>query len=423
MEQQVERIAGSQLRVTFKLNQAERAEFETRALRHLGEHLTLSGFRPGRAPLELVKQRVEAEALRHELMLQAFREGYPKLVVTRALEVVGEPELQFLGDDPFSFSVRVSALPEVDLGKWHKVKLSRQPVSVESSEVTQIITELRDGRATEVAVDRPAALGDKVEVDFEVSVDQVVIDGGRATKYPLVLGKHVMIPGFEENLVGLLSSEEKVFEITFPADYRKDLAGRRAQVRVKLHQILARTLPEANDDFARGLGKFESLTDLETKLRQNLLEERQASENDRLERELFEALLKVVRFGELPEVLLVGEAEKMLRELADEVKARGLDWAMYLQTLKRDEAALKAELRPQAEKRVKVALMTRAFAKQEKLEADEVAVEQELSRLLDELGDDARAAAQFETDDYRAYLKHALTNRRVVEWLKQKLVA
>jgi len=422
MERSIENIAGGKLQIIFTLTPEEVARFEAKALKTLAKEVNFPGFRPGNAPAEAVKQRFGPEAVRHEVRLQAAQEFYPAFVKNQGLETIGPPEVEDIDGPNLGFRVTVATLPKVELGKWEKIRVKRQLVTVAEAEVEKILQDIKDSRAAEAAVARAAKLGDRVEIDFEVSMGGVVIDGGQGSKYPVVLGKKQLIPGFEEQVAGMQAGEEKKFELTFPADYRKDLAGKPANVKTKLLQVFERTLPELTDELVRGLGRFESVEDLKKKLKQNLLDEGTAHEEQRVERDLFEALVQAAHFGELPEILLTSELDKMLHEFKHSLEDRGVAVADYLQNIKKDEASLRQELAPQAEKRVRIALLTRTFAKQESLTADELAVEQEIAHTLEHYGSDPRMVAQVNTEDYRDYTRHILTNRRVVEWLKKKLV-
>ncbi len=422
MEQQIKSVDGGKIQITITLSPQEKDKFELRALRSAGSELNLKGFRPGHVPDDVLRKQIQPEVLQQETMWEAIKEFYPKIVKEQSLDVIGQPSLALQSTEPFVMHAMVAKLPEVDLGKWEKAKVKRQEIKVEAAEVEKLVEQIKDSRASEAAVTREARLGDRVEMDFEVSLGGVTLDGGKQIGYPVILGSGQLVPGFEDSLVGLSSGQEKKFELTFPSSYRPDLAGKKANVWAKINQVFERTLPELNDEFARGLGKFEGAEDFQNKLKQNLHDEKQAHEEQRLERAMLEAVVAQTKFEPIPEVLLENEAETMLHELRHGIEERKLEWSQYLASIQKDEAALKKEFSTPAERRVKVALVVRAFARQEKLEADEAAVEQEVAHTLEHYRGDQRAEAQFNNEDYRNYVKQVLTNRRVIEWLKKKLV-
>ncbi len=422
MQHAVSDVAGGKVQVTFTLTAEEHAKFEARSLLRLGAQLAVKGFRKGHAPEDIVRQHVAASELKEETLLEAVREAYPAFIREQELEVVGEPVLALQSEDPFVFHVTSAKLPKVDLGKWDKVRVKRKPVQAEAKDVDELLESVRENRASEAAVARPAAPGDRIDMDYELSQGGVPLEEGRRAGYSAILGKGQLLPGFEEQVLGMKPGEEKTFDITFPKDFRPDLAGKTVQVKAKLTAVFERTLPEVTDDFARSLGKFDSAEDLKAKLKHNMLEEREAVESQRVEREMLEVIVGKASFGDIPELLLMSETEKMLHELKHGIEERGLGWSDYLASIKKDEAQLKSEFSKPAERRVKVALVIRAFSKQFNLEADDDAVETDIASTLARYGDDERVASQLNTDDYRLYVKNILTNRKVIAWLTEKLV-
>ncbi|MBI5733762.1 MAG: trigger factor [Candidatus Kerfeldbacteria bacterium] len=422
MEQSIEKISGSKLKVTIKLNTEETATYEARALAHLGAEHNFKGFRPGKVPAEIVRAQLGADTINHEAMLAAIREIYPKLIKEQNWETIGQPQADIIAASPLVFTVEVAILPEVNLGKWENIKIERQVVSVKDGEVDNLINEIKDSRASESAVTRPAQISDKVDIDFEILVDKVLVEGGRQLHYQAVLGKGQLIPGFEDNIVGLAAGQEKNFNITFPQNYQAKLAGREAQVKLKLNQVFVRSLPELNDAWVASLGAFKTVTELKGKLTENLLAEYQAREEERVERAMFEAMLQVASFSDLPEILINQELDSMVHELSHSIEQQGLSWPDYLTHLKKDEAALKKEFKLPAEKRVKLALLTRAVARAQNFAIEDSTIEAELAPLLAQYTNDSQALGYLQGDDYRAYLKSRLLNQRVIEWLKQRLV-
>ncbi|MFZ5391489.1 MAG: trigger factor [Patescibacteria group bacterium] len=422
MQHTIEEIKGGKLKIIFELTEAEVVRMRQRAVATISQDYKVDGFRPGKVPLEVVKQKLGAETIDQETLLAAVKEYYPKVVEENNLDVIGRPTLHLEKTEPFVFSLEVAKLPAVDLAKWEKVSLVRSSIVVGAEEVDKVVNEIRANRATEIAGLEPVKVNDRVVMDFVVSVDKVAIEGGSQNDYSIIVGKGQLVPGFEDNLLGLKSGEEKNFSITFPKDYHKPLAGKLAEVKVKVKQVLARTLPEFNDDFAKGLGYFSSATDLTDKIKKNILDEKTAEAEMRLEREMLSQLVEVAKFGDLPEELVDREAKAMVHELKHSLEHRGLNWVDYLASLKKDEDALLKEFNPQAVRRVKVALLIRQFVKQFKLEVAKEEVEAEFKKILQSYQHDPKMMADLQTDDYKDYVRSNLTNKKVVDWLKEKLV-
>lgn len=422
MERSIEKIPGSKFKITFTLSDEEKSKYERKAVQVLSEQVTVSGFRPGKAPDNLVRAKIGADSIERELLWQAFREQYTNLVREKELQVVGQPQLTPVSQQPFKFAVEVVKLPEVTIGNISKIRVEKKVVEVAPKDIDDLLKELQESRVSEAAVNRPAQKGDRVEMDFEVSVDKVIIDGGASKNYPVVLGAGVLVPGFEDNLVGVSPGEEKVFDMVFPPDYRKDLAGKKAQVKARVLQVFERTLPELKDEFAVSLGQFSSLAELREKLETNVREERQRREDQRLERAILEEVVKQSKFEELPEILIKGELDQMIHELSHGITEQGLEWNQYLQSIKKDEATLRQEFVPKAEERVKIALVTRALAKQEHLLPEESTIDEEVEKNIEYYGRDEHMAERLRSEDYKDHVRYSLTNRRVIEWLKKQVV-
>ncbi len=410
------------LEIEFILTDEEKNKFEARALKELAKQKNFPGFRPGHAPIDKVRASFGEQAITEEILLQAARELYPNLVREQKLQVIGRPKVDLKNNNPFTFLTTVAKLPEVVLGDFKSIKIKREVVTVATEQIDNLITEVLASRAKEELVERSAQMDDLVEIDFEVLVDSVVIEGGSEKNYPLILGKKQMVPGFEEAIVGLQAGAAKEFQITFPANYKIGLAGRTATVKLKLSKVFARILPELNDEFVKSLGRFESVQDFKDQVKNNLQSEAEFKADNKVEREMLEEIFKVSEVTEVPEILRTSEIRKMIAELKTPLNEKGIVWEDYLRSIKKSESDLQTDLKPQAEKRVKLALLIQKIAGENNLEANEEQVEEEITHTLEHHVNDERMVAQLQSDDYKFYVREILTNRNVIKWLKVRLV-
>ncbi|MEK7496808.1 MAG: trigger factor [Patescibacteria group bacterium] len=410
------------LEIGFILTDEEKNKFEARALKELAKQKNFPGFRPGHAPIDKVRASFGEQAITEEILLQAARELYPNLVREQKLQVIGRPKVDLKNNNPFTFLTTVAKLPEVVLGDFKSIKIKREVVTVATEQIDNLITEVLASRAKEELVERSAQMDDLVEIDFEVLVDSVVIEGGSEKNYPLILGKKQMVPGFEEAIVGLQAGAEKEFQITFPENYKIGLAGRTATVKLKLSKVFARILPELNDEFVKSLGRFESVQDFKDQIKNNLQTEAEFKADNKVEREMLEEIFKVSEVTEVPEILRTSETRKMIAELKTPLSEKGIVWEDYLRSIKKSESDLQTDLKPQAEKRVKLALLIQKIAGENNLEANEEQVEEEIIHTLEHHVNDERMVAQLQSDDYKFYVREILTNRNVIKWLKVRLV-
>jgi len=302
-------------------------------------------------------------------------------------------------------------------------------IKIEEKEIQKTIDNLLSMRAKEAAVTREAKKGDRCELDFETFIDNVAIEGGQAKKYSLELGKSQMIPGFEENLVGKKAGEDFEFDLRFPKDYHnKGVADKIAHFKIKMHTVFERTLPEVNDEFAKGLG-FKSLEMFKKHLKTNIRQEKEQNEQAKKDKEIIDLIMSKSKFGDIPEALLNSEIDKMIMELKDNVSKQGLVFEDYLKHLKKSEAELKIDFAGDALKRIEAALIIRKIAENEKIEATAEEIDQEVERSiamykLQQVPEPElkKIEKQLRSEQYRDYVSSLLRNRKTIELLRAEII-
>ncbi len=413
----------SELELTIELSQAEYQPFLIKAAARLSQTSKIEGFRPGKAPYDLVKQRVGEMAIYQEALDDIVGHFYFQAVTQEKLNVIAQPKIEIdklAPGNPLVFKATVALMPTVKLKNYQSIKLSKKEVKVAEVEVGKVIEDLRKVRAKEILVERAAKAGDRTEVDFEVSLDKVVIEGGQGKKYPLVIGDQAMIPGFEDQLIGLSKEEEKKFQLKFPEGYQnKMVAGKICDFKVKLSAVYQRDLPELTDEWAKELGAA-SLEDLRAKIKKNLEDEQKFHEEQRLEMELLTKLTEQTEFSGIPEVLIEAEANRMVHEFGDSISQQGLDFSDYLNNIKKSEQTLVAEFRPKALERVKTSLVIREIAEIEKIEASQEELQDETFKILEQIKGNREAEENIKGEGYQHYLRTVVRNRKVIERLKQE---
>ena len=281
---------------------------------------------------------------------------------------------------------------------------------------------MREIHATETAVLRAAQKSDKVILDLEVKRDGVIIENGTSKDFPLILGEGRFIPGFEEHIIGLKAGDKKEFELKFPEQYyAKSLAGKPAQFSVSLKQVLARTLPEPDDAFAKGLGHAQTAEDLRKQIRESLQYEKEREERERFEMACMDELVKHSTIGELAEPLIADEAQKMIAELEQNVTRQGMKFDDYLSSIKKSKEDLGREFKPKAEHRLKVSLVGRAFAKQENVSVSDDEVKQELNIAKKAYQSQPELLLRLESREYRDYTRNMLMSRKIFRTLAEKV--
>ncbi len=413
----------SEVLLEIEVSTDEARPFLEKAAARVSKNTKIEGFRPGKAPYHIVKQKVGEMNIYQEALDNIVSHFYIEAVKQEDLDAVGQPKIEMekvAPGNPIAFKATVSLMPEIKLGDYKNIKVEKKEIKVEDNEIDKSINDLKKMQVKEVLVAREAQKGDRVEVDFEVSLDKVVIEGGQGKKYPIVLGEGQMIPGFEEQIEGLKKNEEREFKLKFPTEYQnKMVAGKECDFKVKLLAVYNQELPKATDEWAKGLGA-ESLEDLKSKIRKNLEDERKFHEEQRVEIELLKKIVEQAEFSEIPENLIHSESHRMLHEFEDSITRQGLTFDDYLKSIKKDKKELEKEFKPKAEDRVKTSIIIKEIGDAEKIEVTKEELAEETKKILTQAQGNPEAEANVKTDGYQGYLKTIVRNRKVIEMLKKE---
>ncbi|MCX6739813.1 MAG: trigger factor [Candidatus Parcubacteria bacterium] len=415
------KLPKSQLEINVTVLHDELAPFLKKAAEEISQQTKIEGFRPGKVPYEVLKQRIGEVKIYEEAAMMAVEKSYIEIGTKEKFEPLGSPKIDLEklapGND-LIYKATVDLIPEVRVGDFKAIKIKEKLINITKEQIDKVVDEVREMRATEVLDKKAVEMGDKVELDFEVLRDKVPIDGGSQKKYPLVIGTGQFIPGFEENLVGLKTEEEKEFELTFPEKYHnKNLAGKPATFKVKILAVYKRTLPEANDDFAKSLGQ-DTMDKLKASIEHNLEHEEHHKEEERIEIEMLEKIIDKSTFEEIPDVLVTAETNKMIQEMEANILREGMKFEDYLKHLGKTRDQLKLDFVPQAIKRVKSALLIRSIFLSEKMEIPEHEVDVELESLTHAYQTYPEMIKNIQTPQYREYVRNMVGNHKVMNLLK-----
>lgn len=421
MDVQKEQLPKSQVKLTVSISVEELVPYLDRAAAKISKDLKIQGFRPGKAPRDMVEKKVGVMEVYKEALDEVVQKTLPQAVEKEALRIVGSPEIsieKIAPENPLVYTATVALLPQVTLGDAAKVRAEKKPVEIGDEEIAKALEDLQKMRGKEILEDRPAAIGDKVELDLQVFVDKVPIEGGTSKKMPVMLGSESFIPGFEEHLQDIKRDEEREFELEFPKEYHeKNLAGKKATFKVKAHGVFKIELPVLDDAFAKDVGPFKDLEELKAKIRENMVGEKEMKEKQRLELEVLEKMADITAFDAIPDALIESELDRMLEELERSLMRQGGNFDDYLAHIKKTKEALRAEWRDQAEKRVKTALIVAELIDQQEFKVPEAEIDAEVASLRQVYGNNPEAIKQAESLEYRGYIRSVLLNRKAVEWL------
>ena len=414
------------------------------AVRHLARRTRVPGFRPGKAPRAMLEralgiQRGAAnepdpiyddarEHLYERTILEALKEQD-----IDALELPREPEwTSFSETEGASYTVTVPVRPQLKLGDYANFPFKPEVEEPDDAKVDQVVEQLRDQAASLVPVEgRTAQKGDFAVIGFAGTLDGEPVEGAASERLPLVIGNERMIPGFEDNLIGMAEDEEKTFTVRFPDDYDEEaLAGKDVEFTARLRELRERRLPPADDTLATTVGNFSTLAEL----RADIFTRLERNSRDRARHAFADRIIEYATANstaEVPDLLVDREVEVMQDELKVRLAEQGIGYEEYLKATDRDEAQLLASYREQAEHRVKVLLTLAAVADAEGITVPESAIEAEIERSRQsaarEKGADARGGSRLleylQSDRGRTYIRAQLRRSQTVEALIDAWIA
>ena len=384
------------------------------------KYFNIPGFRKGKAPQAIVEKYYGKEIFYEDAFNDIASEEYEKAVEENKLEVVSRPKIDIVnmekGQDVV-FTAVVSTKPEVELGKYKGIEIEKIEYNVEDSDVESNLKQMQEKNARVTSVETPVENGNIAVIDFEGFVDGKAFEGGKGENYSLEIGSGSFIPGFEDQVIGMKIDDEKDVNVKFPEDYfSKDLAGKDATFKVKVHEIKKKDLPELDDEFAKDVSEFDTLEELKNSIKQRLINEN--AQKAKYEKE--DAVMKAVTSemkADIPEGMVEVEIDNMVKDMEQRMSYQGLKLEQYLKMLNKTEADFRKEFEPQAIEAIKSRLALEAIIKNEKIEASEREVKDKLEEMAKNYGKTAEELEK--NDNIKEYIKQGIENEKAIEYLVQ----
>ncbi len=368
---------------------ARTAKSFERAYRGLARSARVRGFRPGKAPLSVLR-RLYGSAVAEEVERELVAETLPEALERTGLAPVSEPSVDATvpaEGASFAYRARIEVMPEIPLGDVTGLPAQRPSVVVAESEVDEELETLRQKHAVlvEEPEDTAAQRGHHLTVDFVGRIDGDAFEGGSAQDHTVELGSEQWIPGFEDQLVGARAGEDRTVQVQFPDDYGSPvLAGKAAEFAVHVHALRRREVPALDDEFAKDLGDFETLADVREKIRETLLAAKERRARLEVRRTLLGALIERVPF-EVPANLLRERLERRIHSAAHDLEKRG----MPRELVGRQLARLEEDWRPLVEREVREEWLLQTLAKRESLQVDDVELDARIAQMAEAQGTNA----------------------------------
>ncbi|MDX8364029.1 trigger factor [Cytobacillus sp. IB215665] len=381
-----EKSEGNQGVLTVEVDAEKVNEGLDAAFNKVVKQVNVPGFRKGKMPRSLFEKRFGVESLYQDALDILLPEAYSAAVEETGIEPVDRPDVdieQMEKGKTLIFTAKVTVKPEVKLGEYKGLEVEELDATVTDEDVDNELKQLQE-RQAELTLKEEGSVenGNTVIMDFEGFVNGEAFEGGTAENYSLEIGSGTFIPGFEDQLVGLEAGAEKEVEVTFPEEYHsEELAGKPATFKVKVHEIKAKELPVLDDEFAKDVDdEVESLEELTTKTKEKLQETKKREAEDNLRNSLIEKAAENAEV-EIPEAMFKTETDRMVQEFEQRLQMQGMNLELYTQFSGQDEAALREQMKEEAEKRVKINLTLEAIAEAENFDVTDEEIEKELENM------------------------------------------
>ncbi|MEA4897993.1 MAG: trigger factor [Christensenellaceae bacterium] len=427
MSSTFEKLSSNQVKIQFAVEPEVFEKGVAAAYHKIKGRMNVPGFRRGHAPRKVIEQRFGESVFYDEAFDAIFPDLYKQAVDAHKLDPVDRPSVEIdeigVGKE-LRFSATVYVRPDVELGEYKGLAVDRQVVDVTDDDVEAELTRARERVARYIDVtDRPIALDDQADIDYEGFVDGEQFEGGTAQGHKLVIGSGQFIPGFEDGLIGASVGEERDVHVTFPEEYHAEaLAGKPAVFKVKVNAIQVKELPALDDEFAKDVSDCDTLEAYRAEIRGRLTKEAEDKADAAFENEIIEEAVENAKV-DIPEAMIEDQLTNMMRDMNMRMVMQGLNMKDYLKYVGRTEDELRDERREEAEERVKTQLVLEAIRKAEGIEATDEETEQEMQRYADRGKRSLEEFKQTLAEGDAEYFKNIASTRKTIELLKNSAKA
>lgn len=376
--------------LTIEITKAEFEAAKNKAFKKTGKNITVPGFRKGHAPRKMIEKLYGEGVFFEEAFNIIYPDAMEMAVEKSGIKPVGRADVD-LGDPAeeggLTIIAKVPVEPEVELGEYKGVEVEKETVKVPAADVKAELNRLAQRNARTETVDRKAKKNDTVDIDFEGFVDGVAFEGGKAEHHALTLGSGTFIPGFEDQLIGCKAGDEKDVVVTFPEEYHaKELAGKEAVFKCKVHKVEETILPEIDDEFAKDVSDTcETLDDLKKEISERLKKERQEAADHAFEEKVLDAVIENMK-ADIPQAMIESQIDSIVQDFSYRLQMQGMQLDQYLKMSGTEMGAFRAMFREQAEHQVKSRLVLEKVAELENIAVSDTELEEEYAKMAEQYG-------------------------------------
>lgn len=403
----------NELKLTFTIEAAKFDEGMKKVYAKTAKYFNVPGFRKGKAPMNIIERQYGSEIFYEDTFNEIVPEVYDEELKANNIEAVSRPDIDVTqigkGQD-LIFTAVVQIKPEVKLGKYKGIQLKKIEYNVTDEDIDHEIGHMAEKNSRLVTIeDRAVEEKDIAVIDFEGFVDNVAFEGGKAENHELEIGSKTFIPGFEEQIIGMKAGEERDINVKFPEEYfSRDLAGKDAVFKVKLHEIKRKELPEIDDEFAKDVSEFDTIKELKASIKEKLEEENKSRAKYETEDEAIKTVCDSVEI-EIPSGMIETEIDNMVKDVEARLSYQGLKLDQYLHMMNKTEEDFRKEYEEQAQKSVKSRLVLEAIVKDAEIEVSDEELNEKIKEMATNYGKKEEELMQNEN------LKEYLSNNMKIE--------
>ena len=349
--------------------------------------INVPGFRKGKAPRKIIEQLYGQEVFFEDAANAIIPDAYAKACIESELDIVSQPKIsvtQLEKGKPFVFEAEVAVRPEVELGNYKGVEVSKVDTEATDADVEEEIKKVAEQNSRTITVeDRAVKDGDMTVIDFEGFIDGEAFEGGKGENYPLTIGSHSFIDNFEDQIIGMNIGDEKEINVTFPEDYHaEELKGKPATFKVSVKEIKEKQLPDIDDDFAQDVSDFDTLDEYKADLKKKIAERKEAEAKKQKETEAIEKIVADSKM-DIPQAMIDTQVTRMAEDFAQRLQQQGLSLEMYFKYTGLTAEKILDDMKPEAVKRIQNSLVLEAVAKAENIQVSDDEFNAELSKMAE----------------------------------------
>ena len=374
--------------LTIEITKAEFEAAKDKAFKKTGKNITVPGFRKGKAPRKMIEKLYGEGVFFEEAFNIIYPDAMEMAVEKSGIKPVGRADVD-LGDPAeeggLTIIAKVPVEPEVELGEYKGIEVEKETVKVLQADVKAELNRMAQRNARTETVERKAKKNDTVDIDFEGFVDGVPFEGGKAEHHELTLGSGAFIPGFEDQLIGCKAGDEKDVVVTFPEEYHaKELAGKEATFKCKVHKVEETILPEIDDEFAKDVSDTcETLDDLKKEITERLKAERQEAADNAFEEKVLDAVIDGMK-ADIPAAMIDAQVDAIVQDFGYRLQMQGMGLEQYLKMTGTEMGAFRAMFKDQAERQVKTSLALQKVVELEGITVSDTELEEEYAKMAEQ---------------------------------------